>query len=878
MRDLPSGTLTLLFSDVEGSTHSMTRLGEHWGAALSAQRELLRAAFERHEGIEMGTEGDSFFVVFTSARRAVIAAIEAQQGLQQHAWPLDLPLRVRMGLHTGEPERHEDGYIGLDVHRAARIAAAAAGDQIVISEAVRLLAEPLGADVTVRDLGHHRLKDLPEPEHLHDLAVAGLRSSFPPLRSLGSAANLPSAVTPLVGRDGELGELRDKLREPGVRLLTLTGPGGAGKTRLAVEVASTLENRFPTGVFFVDLHTALDEQDAWLGIANSLDALGDAEELPRDRVRRTLATATALLILDNLEQLVGADRLVAELLSSSPLVSVLATSRRPLHLASEFEHPVPPLELPSTSDSDPEQAIRAGAVDLFVRRARMVRPSFDLGAGNVDDVVELCRRLDGLPLAIELAAARSKMLSPHALLGRLDQTLGSDLAPADRTERQRTLAATIAWSYHLLSEPDQAVLRQLGVFAGQFDVSSVEEVVEVPDVDLFESVVRLVDMSLAQIVDGPDGEPRISLLQTIRDFARHELQLSGQGDQTRLRHAQWCAEQASEVDQLLAGPTQVEALDRMSLIGEDVRAALEWCLQPPDGTAPERASTGLRLVANLHMYWYRFGYAAEGRAWFERALAATQSLVSVDMINALHGLAILRLQQADVEPAMEGIRRALEMARGLGERDLESRELNSLALAHRTLAEMPEARRLLGESLSIAREIGNVRRESAALSNLVVFLIDEGDWAGALSAGREAIAASRRLGDAWAVSSDEVNLAAAVLRVDGAEAAYRHLASIAPDALASGDPELVTAVAEIFAVILAELGQPSLSARLVAAADVRRAVLGMPRSEPDVAFMDASFETSGARADPGWATGYAEGKDVSLDEVLAEALSSASAR
>ena len=476
MRPLPTGTITLLFSDIEGSTLTLSRLGERWGEALSAQRAILRRVFKAYDGREMGTEGDSFFVVFSSARQAVLAAVEGQRRLQGHDWPEGVPLMVRMGLHTGEPTRHEDGYIGIDVHRAARIAGTSSGGQVVLSEATRLLAGSPDDDVGIRDLGWHRLKDLSEPEHLYDLVVPGLPSQFPPLRSIGAVASLPTGSTPLIGRDGELAELRSAVADPQVRLLTLTGPGGTGKTRLAVAVAAAVEHEFPAGMFFVDLHTADRAATLWLGIADAVGVTGDAEELPPERVRRFLADRCVLLILDNLEQVADADLVVSDLLSRAPRITVLATSRRPLHLVSEYEHPVPPLELPERSAAGPEDAAGSGAVQLFVRRARMVRPGFDVTPQNVVDVVELCRRLDGLPLAIELAAARSKLLTPHALLSRLDHTLASAIPSADRTERQRTLSATISWSYELLTDPEQGVFRRLGVFAGHCDLEAIEAV------------------------------------------------------------------------------------------------------------------------------------------------------------------------------------------------------------------------------------------------------------------------------------------------------------------------------------------------------------------------------------------------------------------
>src|SRR5712692_10483668 len=421
MRVLPTGTITMLFSDIEGSTGLLGRLGDRYGEALSAQRALLRAAFAASRGHEMGTEGDSFFVVFESAGEAARCCVAAQRALSGHAWPGGVAVRVRMGLHSGEPARHEDGYIGLDVHRAARIAAAAHGGQVILSEATRLLVQSrLPVGVSVRDLGFHRLKDIEAPERIYQLAAAGLQQQFPPLKSLGAPASLPVPLTPLVGRDADLGQLRAALAGPGVRLVTLTGTGGVGKTRLALAAASSLGNAFQHGVFFVALAAVSTADVMWKTIADSLDVVGDKSAA--DAVTGHLRDRQALLVLDNLEQLDGAAGVVATLLAAAPRLVVLATSRRPLHLQGEHELPVPPLEIPRGARV--EEVAACGAAQLFVQQAELVRPGFALTPANAADIAAITGRLDGLPLAIELAASRVKLLPPRALRARLGESLG----------------------------------------------------------------------------------------------------------------------------------------------------------------------------------------------------------------------------------------------------------------------------------------------------------------------------------------------------------------------------------------------------------------------------------------------------------------------
>ncbi len=469
--------------------------------------------------------------------------------------------------------------------------------------------------------------------------------------------------------------------------MTLTGAGGTGKTRVALAVASALEHAYPHGLFFVPLHAVHRSELMWAAVADALGAPGDVEHLPWDRALDFVADRQMLLVLDNLEQIPDADATVDRLVRHAPGVHVLATSRRPLHLAAEHEYPLSPLALPAPGPLDPEEAARVPSVALFAVRAAMADPHFTLGEDNLADVVELCRRLDGLPLAIELAAARCRLLRPHALLDRLDARLGLGVTAADRSARQRTLGATIAWSYDLLEPADQSTFRRLGVFRRRCDLRAVEAVVGSDLGDPLDAVVGLADASLVQVLDSSDGEPRVGMLQTIRAFARDRLDSSGEGDETRLRHARWCLEVAGEIDELLRGPTQMSALDRMDDVEEDIRAALGWCLRPEAGTDAVRTECGFRLLSAMSRYWYRFGYVAEGRGWHERAMQVTGGADSPEMLDALHNLGVMLLQQGDVTAASPSLERALEMARRMGERDLEARELNSLGVARREAGE-----------------------------------------------------------------------------------------------------------------------------------------------------------------------------------------------
>jgi len=459
MPELPTGTVTFLFSDIEGSTRLLQSLGDRWPPILERHRALLRAAFVEHGGEEVGTEGDSFFVVFPTAPGAVSAAAAAQRALSAEGWSDGVDVRVRIGLHTGEASLAAKTYVGLHVHRASRIAGVGHGGQVLLSTATHALVEQSLPDaVELRDLGEHRLRDLEHPEHLWQLVIAGIQNEFPPIASLDAIPNnLPNRLTTFLGREHEIGEVSELLARS--RLLTLTGPGGTGKTRLSLEIAGRSLAHYSDGVFFVEL--------AWitepgLVLATVAQALGLPDRGGRSAVNRLIdhiGVRRMLLVLDNFEQVSAAAPSVTELLSACPNITVLVSSRSILHVSGEQEYPVPPLGLPVPAHLPPlTQLSEFEAVALFIERARSVKPDFAVTNENAPAVAEICVRLDGLPLAIELAAARIRILTPQAMLIRLEHRLGL-LAGGSRDlpERQRTLRGAIAWSYDMLDETDRAL-------------------------------------------------------------------------------------------------------------------------------------------------------------------------------------------------------------------------------------------------------------------------------------------------------------------------------------------------------------------------------------------------------------------------------------
>ena len=885
--ELPDGTITMLFSDIEGSTSLLHRLGgERYGEALSAQRALIRAAIAACHGREMGTEGDSFYVAFASAADAVSCCLAAQQALARHDWPGGAAVRVRMGLHSGEPTRHEDGYIGMDVHRAARIAATAHGGQVVLSDPTRLLAaNHMPTGLSVRDLGFHRLKDIGEPEHIYQLAGLGLCADFPPLKSLGAQTSLPVPVTPLIGRDDDLEHLRAALGRPGVRLVTLTGPGGIGKTRLALAAAASLDTAFPHGVFFLPLAAVRDADVMWKTLADSLDV--SAEGRIADAVTGYLAQRRALLVLDNLEQLDGAGEVAAALLAAAPSLVVLATSRRSLHVQGENEMPVPTLEVPAVGSA--EAVASSAAVRLFAQQAGMVRPGFAITADNAADVAAICRRLDGLPLAIELVAARAKLLTPRALLARLGQSLGLAAAEAGRPLRQQTLRNTVAWSYDLLDPGVAQVFRRMSVFAGGCDLDALAEVAMTdggdPDgsgragPDPLDLVAELQDDSLITVTEGADGEPRLGMLEMIRQYALERLEQDDDAEDARRRHAEYYAAFAERESEQLESPAGLAALDRLEADHDNLRAAMAWSLETaaagPAGQG-ERAVIVLRLVQALSLFWYQHGHATEGRQWLQRAMDLASADGGAPLARVAHGLGVLLDQQSEPDAAVQLFERSLAIWRDLGDREEQARELNSLGIVQRHLGNTGAARSLLEEAVAIDRELGS-HRLGAALTNLGQLESAAGRLDRAIELLQEALTVDQRQGDLFGVAVDQQSLALASLRAGRPREASDQLAAAFSYVASSGNTSLLENVLELHAAITASLGDALRAARLAGAAEAIRQESGMPISPQEAAMLEDHLAPArGTVPRQEWDAELAAGRALSQPEALSLLTSSES--
>ncbi|HEY9375790.1 MAG TPA: adenylate/guanylate cyclase domain-containing protein [Jiangellaceae bacterium] len=748
----PTGTVTFLFTDIEGSTALLQRLGEVYGDVQERHCHIIRAAVEAEDGQVVRTEGDSFFVTFTSPTHALRAAIAAQRNLTENAWPADLELRVRMGLHTGHGVLGGGDYIGIDVNRAARIAAAAHGGQVLLSDAARALVQhDLPDTVTLRDLGEHRLKDINHPEHLFDLVVDGLPSDFPPIRSLDvQPNNLPPQLTSFVGRAEEIRQAVWLLGDH--RLVTLTGPGGSGKTRLALEVANTLLSRFDDGVFFVDLAPVSDHGQVPSLITQALGIRDQLDRQPVDTLVDRLAAKDVLLVLDNFEHVLPAAWVAERLLGAAPKLRMLVTSRSPLRLYGEHEQAVPPLGLPGPDSRTLEVLSRCEAIVLFSERARAARRGFVLTAENASAVSELCARLDGLPLAIELAASRVKVLTPQAILSRL--AAGPDLLTATARnipQRQRTLRAAIGWSAGLLPEAERRLFARLSVFRGGAGLNAVEAVGN-PDgdlgIDTLDALTSLIDNSLIRYIDMPDDEPRYAMLETIRAHARELLVAQEDSASTERRHAEFFMALAREGESHFTSVHQRDWLHRFERDHENVQAALGWAI---DVGQPER---GMEAAAAMWRFWQQRGFLSVGRSWLERLLPVGEHKTAV-VAKAHLAAGGIAYWQREYGAADRHFQEALAISRALADRHGIAEATYNLAFvfAEELAAAKPDwasgqnSLRLLRDALAQFEELDDPAGVAKAKGNIAFYLAVNGDLDSAKLLLEEAITSYRQLGD-----------------------------------------------------------------------------------------------------------------------------------
>jgi predicted ATPase/class 3 adenylate cyclase len=763
LRDLPAGTITLLFTDIEGSTHLLQKLGERYAALLNECRALLRTAFSAYHGQEVDTQGDAMFAAFARASDALAAAVAAQRELALHSWPGDAAVRVRMGLHTGEPSRVVEGYVGLDVHYAARVMSAAHGGQVLLSQTTRDLVEhDLPEGVSLRDLGEHHLKDLEQPVHLYQVMIGGLPTDFPPLRTHERRPDILAVQpTPLIGREHEVAAVVRLLRREKVRLVTLAGPGGTGKTRLALQAALELDNVFAGGVFFVSLASLNDPALVMPTIARSLGIRESVGQPVLARLVEVLQQKQVLLLLDNFEQVVEAAPQVAELLMSCPQLKLLVTSREVLHVRSEHEFAVPPLALPDPAHLPKLASLaRIPAVALFLQRAQAARPEFRLTSANARAVAEICVRLDGLPLAIELAAARMKLLSPQALLTRLDQPLNVLTGGArDVPARQQTLRNTIEWSYHLLTAREQRLFRWLSVFVGGCSLEAAEAVCSAPGDgagQVLDGVASLVDKSLLQRVEQPEQgseDQRLLMLETIREYGLEALIASGEEAVARQAHADYFLRLAEEAEPALKGPLLVDWLERLEREHSNLRIAMQWAVENGQG------EVALRLGIALERFWVVRGQRNEGLTFLQKALAGSEGVAASIRAKALLTAGRIAFNQSSYDQGEKLAQEGLALFRELGDKRGIALALNRLGVAAWRRGDFRSARVLLEEDLALFRELGD--RDRVAWSLFMHGLLEskQGDYATASHRFEESLALFRELGNKRGIAASLTQLA-----------------------------------------------------------------------------------------------------------------------
>jgi predicted ATPase/class 3 adenylate cyclase len=871
MAEPPTGTVTFLFTDIEGSTRLLQELGDRYEDMEVQHAAILRQAIAEGGGIQIRTEGDSFFATFPRPAGAVHAAVAAQRALAKYRWPDGALLRVRMGMHTGEGKTGGTGagadYIGIDVNRAARIAASGHGGQVLISEATRALVErTLPEGVKIRDLGEHRLKDIEYPERLYDLVIDGLPADFPPIRSLEVPTNLPPERTSFIGREREVEGVTRLLTE--TRLLTLTGPGGTGKTRLALKVAEGQVGLFADGVFLVDLSAILDPTLVSSAIAAALRVREEPGRDISDSLADHLRDRTVLLVVDNFEQVSDAGPAVARLLDAAPDLTVLVTSRVPLHLSGEREYQVSPLPLPKRR-RDLEALAQCEAVMLFVERASAVLPSFRLSEENAGAIAEITARVDGLPLAIELAASRLKLLDPSSMRARIEQRLPLlTVGPRDLPERQRTLRNTIEWSYDLLSPEERRLFARLSVFAGGWSLEAAEAVCGTElGLDVLDSLGALVDGSLVRRRDTGDDGVRFRMLETIREYAAERLAESGETDDLRRRHAEFVCDLVEEAEPHLLDEAQARWLVRLEREHDNIRTALDWA------TETEEAQTALRTAAAVWRFWQQRAHLAEGRARVERILRLPEAMVrNEDRVRGLEALGGLAYWQGDSRSLREAYEEALDIARELGDPRLVAHGLFNLSFAHAVKGDFDGQEQLLRESLAQieGKDIALTAQIWRSLGYIEVF---RSDPVAALELTERSIALHREIGNRLFLAEDLTGLAYIKVAADdltGATDLLREAVKMQTEA----EPPMLYFAGSLFVLALVAIreGRHRRAARLLGAASrVRHDLGGGP---PATIYLrdDPESDVRRVLGDQEYEQARAEGYAMSLDEAITFAL------
>jgi predicted ATPase/class 3 adenylate cyclase len=918
MSGLPEGTITFLFTDIEGSTRMWEEHAEAMKVALRRHDTLLRRVIPEYRGYVFKTVGDAFHAAFPSPADAVAASLAAQQALAAERWGVPGGVRVRIALHTGAAESRDGDYFGPTINRIARLLSTGHGGQVLLFRSTYDLAhDALPAGVSVRDLGQHRLKDLAGPEQIYQLVAPGLPAEFPPLASLEAFPNnLPVQLSNFIGRDREIAQAKEILST--ARLLTLTGPGGGGKTRLALQVAADLVDEMADGVWLAEFATLSDPMLLTQAVAASLGLRDQSERPILSVLTGFLQSRRVLLVLDNCEHVVNeCAQFADQLLRACSHLRILATSQTPLGIPGEVVLTVPPLSLPDPSRApSAEQLTQYESVRLFVERAALIRPGFMVTSDNAAAVTQIVRQLDGIPLAIELAAARAKMMSVQQISDRLDDRFrlltagGRTVAP-----RQQTLKAAMDWSYDLLTEPERTLLRRLSVFGGGWTLEAAEAVCAEGQVEggqVLDLLGRLVDRSLVLVHDTGRGSTRYQMLETVRQYGQDRLQESVEDVRTRTRHRDWFLILAERANRYLQGAEQGAWLDLLELEHDNLRLALEWCR-----TAGDDLEYLLRLTGALSKFWEVRGYWTEGRMWLDGAIEQTKSRPTPSRVNVMNGAAYLAAFQGDYAKAVALTEESLELSRKLGDKrgtmacltmlGLEACRLEKyeraaelgkeslglsqevgdwwgavdsrivLAFVARAQGDSQRASTLLEEIVSQVRQVGDRWRLSMALNNLGLVKRELGDYPRAKDVLEETLALTIEIGDKWGVAFARSNLGiVAWYQGDLPRAAEQFAQSLRLRVEVGEKRGIVVSLLGLGAVAIGQ-GDAERAARLFAGAEALRETIGVP-VPPFIRgrFDQLVAETRTALGEERFADVWAQSRALALESVIDTALHEAS--
>jgi predicted ATPase/class 3 adenylate cyclase len=867
----PSAVTTFLFTDIEGSTRLWEQEPERMRPALARHDAIARSAVEAHRGTVVKTTGDGIHAAFDDPLDAVLATLQLQQGLADPAATEGTPLQVRCGLHLGAVERRDNDFFGTPVNRTARIMAAAHGGQVLVSKAVAdLIANRLPAGVALRDLGAVRLRDLASPEHVFQVVHPRLRQDFPALRSLEATPNnLPQQVTSFVGRERALAEVKALLAK--TRLLTLLGIGGLGKTRLSLQAAVDVMDDYPDGVWFVELAPLSDPLLVPQAVASVLGVKEDAGRPVVDALMNYGKDRQLLLILDNCEHLVQAcAELAAALLQAGPAVTILASSREPLHVPGETSYHVPPLAVPDPRDAvTPEALTHFEAVRLFVDRAAAAQPAFAVTSQNAPAVAEVCTRLDGIPLALELAAARVRAMSVEKIAERLSDRFRL-LIGGSRTAlpRQQTLRALIDWSYDLLSNAERALLRRLAVFAAGWTLEAAEAVGaggEIDEAMVLDLLTRLVEKSLVGLEAEGD---RYGLLDTVRQYALERLDESGEGGETRTRHLRFYLALAQTARPELVGTKQAVWLERLDLERENVMAAHAWCHEADQG-----GELGLRLASAMRRYWIVRGLVGLGYRITVEALArAGAQPRNAARCWALFDAGQLGSWMGCYADAQRHLQECLTLAGELGDKDASAAAHQTIALAALGQGDLGAARGHLELALAFEQEHGNQREVATVLNALAQIDRAQGQLDAAEPLYDKVLAIGRELGDREIIAVGLLNLAMVSIGRGARDGVARMLLEVQAIAEELGWKPAGQSMLEVCAGLAASRAQWEPAARFFGAAEAQTGKTGIHRDPADDAFLLPLIGIArAALGTEAFSAADAAGRGLSYDEAMAQA-------